>query len=130
MTRPPSSNDAAWTSSANAYSSNDTYATTAPNKNSTRTVNLGTFGFDAAIPANAVITGVTVTIEWKVSTTASIATLGAVATVSGTPVGTELVNTAEPTTDTSQSFAIPGLTGDGEQPTNGGQPVAKWCTTG
>lgn len=50
------------------------------------------------------------TVEWKVSTAASIATLGAQAVVSGTPVGTELINTAEPTTDTSQSFAIPGLT--------------------
>ena len=57
------SNDARWTASANAYSSNDTYATTAPNKNNTKTVNLGTFGFDALIPANATITGVTVTVE-------------------------------------------------------------------
>jgi hypothetical protein len=108
-TRAPSSNDAGWTSSANAYTSNDTYATTAPNKNNTKTVNLGTFGFDATIPANAVISAVTVTVEWKVSTAASIATLGALATVNGSPVGTELVNAAEPITDTSQSFAIPGL---------------------
>lgn len=109
-TRPPSTNDAGWTTSANAYTSNDTYATAAPNKNNTKTVNLGTFGFDATIPANAVISGVTVTVEWKVSTAASIATLGAVATVGGSPVGSELVNTAEPTSDTTQSFAIPGLT--------------------
>ena len=109
-TRAPSSNDAGWTSAADAYTANDTYATSAPNKNNTGTVNLGTFGFEALIPANAVITGVTVTVEWKVSTAASIATLGAGATVNGTPVGTELVNSAEPTADTSQSFAIPGLT--------------------
>ena len=76
-TRAPSTNDAGWTTSANAYTSNNTYATTAPNKNNTGTVNLGTFGFDATIPANATITGVTVTVEWKVSTAASIATLGA-----------------------------------------------------
>ena len=61
-------------------------------------------------PAAAMISGVTVTVEWKVSTASSIATLGAQATVNGTAVGTELVNSAEPTADTSQSFAIPGLT--------------------
>jgi len=109
-TRPPSSHDAGWTNSTNAYTSDNVYATAAPNKNNTKTVSLGTFGFDTTIPANATITGVTVTVEWKVSTAASIATLGAQAVVSGTPVGTELINTAEPTTDTSQSFAIPGLT--------------------
>jgi hypothetical protein len=57
---------------------------------------------------SVIVGGVTVTVEWKVSTNASIATLGALATVNGTPVGSERVNSAEPTTDTSQSFAIPG----------------------
>ena len=46
----------------------------------------------------------------KVSTTASIATLGARATVNGAAVGTELVNTAEPIADLSQSFTVSGLT--------------------
>ena len=49
-------------------------------------------------------------VEWKVSTAASIGTLGALATVNGSPVGAELVNSVEPTADTTQSFAIPGLT--------------------
>ena len=44
------------------------------------------------------------------STTASIATLGAQAYVNGSAVGTELVNTAEPTSDTIQTFSAPGLT--------------------
>jgi hypothetical protein len=89
--------------------SNNLYATTAaPGK--TVNLNLGTFGFDSTIPANATITGVTVSVEWKVSTTSSIATLGARAYVNGSPVGTELVNTAEPTGDTTQTFTVPGLT--------------------
>jgi len=69
-TRPPSSNDADWTNGANAYSSDNVYATTAPNKNQTRTLLLGTFGSDSLIPPGATITGVTVSVEWKVSTTA------------------------------------------------------------
>ena len=55
------------------------------------------------------------TVEWKVSTKASIATLGAQAWVGGAAVGTELVNTAEPTSDTarpSRSLAVTGLSRD------------------
>jgi hypothetical protein len=36
-TRLPTTNYAGWTSSANAYTSDNVYATTAPNKNNTRT---------------------------------------------------------------------------------------------
>lgn len=71
---------------------------------------LGKFGFDWTIPANATINSVSVDVEWKVSTTDSIATLGARAYVNGAAVGTELVNTAEPTADSTQSFTVPGLT--------------------
>ena len=110
-TRPPSSNDAGWgVSGANAYASDDTYATSAAAKNTTTAIKVGTFGFDATVPANATITSVTVTVEWKVSTTASIATLGAQAWVSGVAVGSEFVNSAEPTADLSQSFTVSGLT--------------------
>ncbi len=109
-TRPPSSNDAGWTSGTNAYASDNIYATSAPAKSTTTAIKVGTFGFDTTIPASATITNVTVTVEWKVSTTASNATLGAQALVSGAAVGTELVNTAEPTSDTTQSFTVSGLT--------------------
>jgi hypothetical protein len=51
-----------------------------------------------------------VSVEWKVSTTASIATLGAQAWFAGAGYGTEFVNSAEPTSDTTQSFAVAGLT--------------------
>lgn len=109
-TRPPASHNSGWTSSANGYTSNNSYATTSPPKNQTRSVDYGTFGFDSVIPANAMITNVTVSVEWKVSVNTSIATLGAQARVNGSPVGTELVNTASPTSDTTQTFTVPGLT--------------------
>ena len=109
-TRAPSSNDGGWTNGANAYASDNVYATSAPNKNQTRTVLLGNFGFDSTIPAGATINSVTVSVEWKVSTTASVATLGAQAWVANAAYGSELVNGAEPTTDTTQSFGVTGLT--------------------
>ena len=59
---------------------------------------------------NSVTVAVTLSVEWKVSTTASIATLGAGAWVSNAAYGTELVTSAEPTTDTTQWFAVSGLT--------------------
>jgi RHS repeat-associated protein len=110
VTDPPSTNDAGWTNSANAYASDDTYATAAPAKNQTATLNLGTFGFDAAIPVGATITNVTVSVEWKVDVTSSIATLGSQAYVNGVAQGTELVNSAEPTTDTVETYSVSGLT--------------------
>jgi len=65
--------------------------------------------FDSLIRPGATINSVTVSVEWKVSTTASIATLGAGAWVNGAAYGSELVTSAEPTTDTTQSFAVSGL---------------------
>jgi len=109
-TRPPSSNDGGWTSASNAYASDNAYATATAAKNQTTTLNVGTFGFGSAIPANATITNVTVSVEWKVSTTASIATLGAQLYAAGVAKGSELVNTAEPTADTTQTFTVSGLT--------------------
>ena len=49
------------------------------------------------------------TVEWKVSTTASIATLGARAYVNGAAFGTEFVTSAEPTSDLSRSFNVIGF---------------------
>jgi len=109
-TKAPTTHDSGWTTSNNAYASDDVYTTAAPNKNQTTTLNVGTFGFDSTIPANATITGVTVTVEWKVSTTSSIATLGSQLYAGGVAKGTELVNSAEPTTDTTQTYTVSGLT--------------------
>jgi YD repeat-containing protein len=57
-----------------------------------------------------VLTAVTVSVEWKVDTTASIATLGSQAYVGGTARGTELVNAAQPTADSTQTYTVSGLT--------------------
>ena len=108
-TKPPTTNTAGWTTPANAYASDNLYATASPAKNATISTRLGGFDF-SAIPANATITGVTVTVEWKVSTTASDATLGSQLYVNSAARGTELVNAAEPVTDTTQTYAVTGLT--------------------
>jgi hypothetical protein len=78
-----------WTNPANAYatSGDNVYATAAPAKNAT--VN-GDFGFAtfAEFDASAVINSVTVTVEWKVSTT-TVATLGVQLRNSTTALGSE-----------------------------------------
>jgi YD repeat-containing protein len=73
-------------------------------------VRLGTFGFDGEVPAGATIDTVIVSVEWKVDTTASNATLGSQVYVNGVARDTELVNSAEPTTDTTQTYTVSGLT--------------------
>lgn len=111
LTRYPTSATAGWTNPLNADADEpNVYATAAPGKNGTTSSDYGGFGFNGLIPAGSVINSVTVEVEWKVSTTASVATLGAQAVVGGAAVGSELVNSAEPTVDTLQSFTVPGLT--------------------
>lgn len=59
VTRYPSSHNAGWTNSQNAYGNDGVYATAAPAKNGTTTVEYGGFGFDSVIPAGAIINSVT-----------------------------------------------------------------------
>ena len=101
----PTSNDGGWDADEdNAYANDGTYATTSPNANSTEVVEYGTFNFGAGVGAGSVINSVTIEFEWKVSTTASTATLRVDVLVSGATVGTQYVNTTEPTTDTISNY--------------------------
>lgn len=100
-----------WTNPTNGYTDNTVYATAAPAKNGTIATRYGGFGFDV-IPSGATINSVTLEVQWKVSTTGSIATLGAWAYVSGAAYSTELVDSAEPTADTIRTKAYAGLTRD------------------
>jgi RHS repeat-associated protein len=108
-TKPPTSNNNGWTASQNAYASDNQYATAAPGKNMTTSVRVGTFGFNTSIPANATITGVTVSVEWK-ATSGSIATLGSQVYAAGVAKGTEFTNSSPPTSDITQSYTVSGLT--------------------
>ena len=108
-TRGPTTNTGGWTALGNASASDDSYATAAPAKNATINGRVGGFDF-GAIPANATIEQVTVTVEWKVSTSASVATLGSQLYVNNVARGSELINSAEPTSDTTQTYTVAGLT--------------------
>ena len=108
-TQAPTANSGGWTNAANAYSSNNVYATAAPAKNTTISMRARTFDF-SAIPSNATITSVTVSVEWKLSAVAANSTLGSQAYVNGTARGSEFTNTSSPTTDTTQTYAVSGLT--------------------
>lgn len=71
-----------------------------------------TFGFDAVLPDNIVISDVTINVRWKVSTTSSIANLGAAPRTGGT-TGSKNQVTSEPTTDTLSSFTALARPGGG-----------------
>ncbi len=93
-----------WTNAANGYTSNNVYATAAPANNATISSDYSGFGFN--IPTNATVQSVTIEAEYKVSTTASVATFGMQAYVGGSAVGTEYVDNAEPTADTIRSSVV------------------------
>ena len=71
-----------------------------------------TFNFDTAIPATATISQVDILVEWKVSTTASIPHLGTAPRITST-IGTYNENSAEPTTDTVNTYANVARPGGG-----------------
>lgn len=122
VTKFPSSNQAAgspfngaWTNPNNAHADDGVYAIAAPGKNQefASVWNVAFSTFD--IPNGATINSVTVEVQWKVSTTSSVATLRSTAfadsaqttAVSASP---GVNDTAEPTADTVRTYtATPTL---------------------
>lgn len=90
-----------WTSPTNAYADDGVYATAAPGKNLSVTSDFGFPAFTTSdIPAGSTINSVTIEIQHKESTTASIATIGVQVNNNGTLLGTEQTDTTEPAADT------------------------------
>lgn len=91
-----------------------TYASCAPAKNGTNSGDFTGFGFDSAIPAGSTINSVTIDGIWRVSSVASIETLGVQAFVGGSGQGTELTKDdfAAANTDYTFSHGVTGLTRD------------------
>jgi len=109
ITRYPTSNavgTTGWTNPGNAYADDAVYATAAPAKNGTVSSYFSGFDF-SDIGVNDTINSVTVTFEYHVSTTASVATLRTQAFDGATQIGTTLNHTAEPTTDLVRTLVIP-----------------------
>lgn len=103
--RYPSSNNQGWSYSSWAYSNDSLYATSAPSPaNTDDTVTYGNFGFDSIIPGGSTINSVTIEVEWRVSTTISVATLLVDALVNNVATGTQYSNATEPTSDTISSY--------------------------
>ena len=102
ITKYASASTAGWTNPSNAYADNTSYATATPTKNGDIESDFYNFGFE--IPTGATINSVTAEVEWKVSTSASIATLELQAINGYTTRGT-LTNTSEPTTLTTQQLS-------------------------
>lgn len=89
-----------WTNAGNTTGDDGSYATAAPSKNGTITGDWDFAAFsDAEIPVGSTINSVTAEVQWKVSTTSSVATFG-VRGVLGGAAQTETTVATEPTTDT------------------------------
>lgn len=90
-----------WTSPTGAYSDDGAYATAAPAKNGTISSDYGFPAFTSGdIPDGAGINSVTVEVQWKVSTTGSIDTLGVqLHNPAGTALGSETTTTTATTAD-------------------------------
>ncbi len=107
-----SSLSGSWTSAtaATLNSDNAAYATvTGATKNVTiGELALSGFDFDSQIPSGATIDQVELIVDWKVSTTSSVAVLGTAYEVSAA-AGTYQENSAEPTTDTTNTYDVTAL---------------------
>lgn len=117
VTKFPSANQAAgapfngsWTNPNNAHADDGTYSTAAPGKNQ-EFASVWNVPFSTSdIPNGAMVNSVTVEVQWKVSTTSSVATLRSTAfadsaqttAVSASP---GINDTAEPTSDTIRTYA-------------------------
>lgn len=117
VTKFPSANQAAgspfngaWTNPNNAHADDGSYATAAPGKNQ-EFASVWSVPFSTSdIPNGSTVNSVTVEVQWKVSTTSSVATLRSTAfadsaqttVVSASP---GLDTTSEPTSDTIQTYA-------------------------
>ncbi len=97
-----------WTSPTNAYADEGSYATAAPAKNGTITSDFGFPAFSTAdIPDGNTINSCTVEVQWKVSTTGSVDTLGVqLHNPSGTALGTEATETGATTADSLKTQQV------------------------
>lgn len=92
LTKYATAHNSGWTNGNNALASNGLYATATPAKNGTTTIIFSNFGFDE-IPVGSTINSLLIEAYWKVSTTGSVDTLGAVARVDDINMGTEFTTT-------------------------------------
>lgn len=81
------------------------YATAAPGKNTTLATKFQNFGLDSLIPAGSTITNVTISYEWKASTTGSVATARTYTKVGGS-AGSNHDDTTEPAADTVNTYDV------------------------
>jgi hypothetical protein len=97
-----------WTAPTDAYSDNGVYATAAPGKNATINSDFGFPAFGTGdIPDGATINSCTAEVQWHVSTTASIDTLGVqIHNPAGTGLGSEATETNATTSDSLKTQQV------------------------
>ncbi len=97
---PSSYTSNSWSNPANAYSSDNSYASKSLNWYGSVTGRWGGFGFDDEIPEGATIDKVEILVEYKCSTTAGNISFGTQCYVDGSGIGSRIDDTSEPTSDT------------------------------
>jgi len=96
-----------WTNPTNAYADDGTYTTAAPGKNLSVITDYGFPAFDTTIiPGNSVIDSMVAEIQFKVSTTSSIATMGIQLNNNGTLLGSQQTDATEPAADTLLTHTV------------------------
>lgn len=97
-----------WTSPTNAYADDGAYATCAPGKSASVSSDFGFPAFSTSdIPDASAITSIVVEVQWKVSTTGSIDTLGVqLRTAAGAALGSETTETNATTADSLATQTI------------------------
>lgn len=117
VTKFPTANQAAggvfngsWTNPNNAHADDGVYATAAPGKNQEYAAVWNVSFSTSDIAAGATVNSVTIEVQWKVSTTASVATLRSTAfadSAQATAVSASpgVNDAAEPTTDTVRTYS-------------------------
>lgn len=91
----------------NAHADDGSYATASPGKNTTLATKYQNFGFDSLIPVNSLITKVQIIYEFKIDTTASIATARTYYKVSGN-AGSNNDDATEPAADKTNTVDVTG----------------------
>ena len=107
---PTGASPSQWTNPTYAFSADNNWTYASPSAYSTYEYLLTNFGFDSAIPVEAVINSVTLEVKWRISTASSQAEIGVCAYVSGAVSGDELTEYNSPTTAQIRTTTNTGIT--------------------
>lgn len=99
--------DIVFNNPTNAYADDGSYMTAVTTKRSSSDY-ITYYNFACGIPTGSTINSITMEVQWKVSTTASILSMDASLRRSDVQQGSSITNSSEPTTDTTENTSSVG----------------------